>query len=304
MKIVFTSFILVFCIFCSKVKEFEQKPEIVPVEQGLQISALMGYCSSIAITAFKGETLPSNAKYVAGSPGEFSSSGIITVTIDQNNRLPFTDKTGQIIIAGLWDVNGGIISVAFGNLKLMAGQSKFYGLYTIPIAFNNQTGKYMAVFAQEDIVLGEGSDTILALSFTRPKFDTELDRLNNPQPTDMFVAASQNVWFVNIDQKSTPTNLYDDFYSFYGGGQIAEVRSNTGGILYHALIGVEVKLDQCKLSPVHGDAFIQNIKAGSVLDLGTIVMSFHSECDGHAYVSNATGKYFRSARKDITLNLH
>jgi hypothetical protein len=55
------------------------------------------------------------------------------------------------------------------------------------------------------------------------------------------------------------------------------------------------------MNPTSGVAFIQNLQAGSTIDLGNITLDFHSTCDGKASVLVATGKYLGSNGKDILL---
>jgi len=51
-----------------------------------------------------------------------------------------------------------------------------------------------------------------------------MERLNEERPTDAFVAVKQNVWFINIDQKNTFPDFYDDDVIINGGGQILEAK--------------------------------------------------------------------------------
>ena len=143
---------------------------------------------------------------------------------------------------------------------------------------------------------------MINLSLSKPQFDLELARTESPQPEDVFAAVKQNVWHINIDQNNTAPDVYDDTYRLNGGGQIAEARSESGGILYHALINTRFEYSDCSLNPTNGVAFIQNIKAGSSIDLGNITMEFRDNCDGKAHVKLATGKYVSTNGRDV--NLH
>ncbi len=86
-------------------------------------------------------------------------------------------------------------------------------------------------------------------------------------PIDAFVAVKQNVWFINIDQKNTFPDFYDDDVVINGGGQILEAKSATGGIVYHALINTKVNYSVCNRNPIDGFALSQNLKAGGPSDL-------------------------------------
>ena len=108
---------------------------------------------------------------------------------------------------------------------------------------------------------------------------------------------------ISIDQKNTLSDIYDDAYMLSGGGQIAGASNNSGGVLYHALIDTRFSYSACKLNPVSGTGFIQNLQAsGSSVDLGNITLSFHGSCDGRANVNFATGKYVGSNGQNVNLN--
>jgi len=288
---------------CNKIDEFNQSPELSPLEQGFKISTSIGYCASLAKSAFTGETLPENVTFEKHSNDGYSSSGILHVRVTESTPLPFNDRPGDIFIAGLWDGNnGGVISIIFADVDLFSSQFKFYGIYTVPIA-QKSGDKITTIFAEQDVIIGQGSDTLLNLSLSKPKFNTELQRLNTPRPSDAFAAIKQNVWFIDIHQNETPSFIYDDRYTINGGGQIVEAKSNSGGILYHAMIDTQFSYSQCQLNPSDGLALMQNLKAsGSSIDLGNVTLDFHATCDGRADVRVATGKYVSSNGKSIRLN--
>jgi hypothetical protein len=300
---ILTLITLVSIFSCKKIEEFNQGPEIQPLRQGFQASAAIGYCASLASAAFHGETLPPNVSFETKTPSEgYTGAGIIHVQISNDYPLPFNTGIGDIYIAGLWNNDSGVISIILADVNLIDAEAKFYGLYTVPV-MKKLTGEITAVFAEQDIIIGEGSDTLMNLSLSQPKFTTELDRLNAPQPTETFVAIKQNVWFINIDQSGTPSDVYDDAFEINGGGQIAQASSNSGGLLYHAMIETQFTYADCSINPTHGTAFIQNLKAsGSSIDLGNLTLDFHSDCDGRAKVVVATGKYVTSNGKNISLD--
>jgi hypothetical protein len=298
------TFILIcsLAISCSKLDQLDESPELQPLAQGFQASAAIGYCASLAVSAFTGETLPSNVTFEPKTEAGYTSAGVIRVNVTSSNPLPFNSHIGDIFIAGLWDGNSGVISIIFADIDILSSDYEFYGLYTIPI-IKGGSGDIRTLFAQQDIVIGEGSDTLLSLSMSKPKFDLEQQRLNSSYPVDVFAAVSQNVWFLDIDRNNL-NDVYDDFYTVNGGGQVLEARSTSGGVLYHAMIDTEFSHSSCSTNPTDGTAFIQNIKAGSSIDLGNITLNFHSSCDGRADVIVATGKYVGSNGKNINLNFN
>jgi|GEM_PF-1790421 len=288
---------------CKKLSELTQGPELTPLEQGFKTSAAIGYCASIANSAFTGQPLPDNVTFSKSTKDGYSSAGLLHVAVTNSTPVPFNHNTGDIYIAGLWNTNGGVISIIFADIDIFTSQSKFYGLYTVPVIKDQLTGKLTTIFAKQDIIIGEGSDTLLDLSLSKPKFDAELNRANQPYPTDAFTAITQNVWFIDIDQKNTLSDAYDDAYEINGGGQIVEANSNSGGVLYHALIQTKFSYSQCSQNPSSGVAFIQNLQAsGSSVDLGNITLEFHNACDGKAHVDLATGKYVTANGSALTLN--
>jgi hypothetical protein len=284
--------------FCKKLKELKQEPELESLRMGLKTSAAIGYCASIAVSAYKGMALPENVTYNR-------STGLIYIKIDESHPLPFNKNVGDIIIAGIWQTNGGVISILFADIDLIDSDIKLYGLHTVPIIEREGEG-ITTMFAKQDVVLGYGSDTVLDLSnITNPVFNTELDRLNDEKPTDAFVAVKQNVWFINIDQSGTNNNVLDDNIVINGGGQILEVKGESGGIVYHAMIDTKINYSVCSKNPISGNALSQNFKAGGsvFLDLGNSFLSFHNSCDGMAHVDFSTGKYVWYNNKNISLGL-
>ena len=297
-KIVALLTVIILCS-CEKYKGYNQKPELESLRQGLKTSAAIGYCVSIAASAYKGMVLPDNVT-------SEKKSGLIYIRIDKDHPLPFNKNIGDIVLAYIWGNDGGIISVLFGNLDILGGEIKLYGLYLVPFIVNYEGDGILALFEKQDIILGNGSDTILDLSnITDPVFNTKMDHLNSIKPSDVFAAVKQNVWFINIDQNGTYSDMYDDNIIVTGGGQILEVRGASGGIIYHALINAKINYSVCSKNPISGFALSQNFKAGGepYLDLGNSYLSFHRNCDGLVHVELSTGKYIRYNNKDIALEL-
>ncbi|MCK4664092.1 MAG: hypothetical protein KAT68_14585 [Bacteroidales bacterium] len=298
--------LFIFINSCKKIKELDQDPEIEPLTHGFKASAAIGYCASLTSTVFKGGQLPDNVIFQTSSNDEYTSAGTIFVNITESNPLPFNNNIGQIIIGGIWDDNDncGVITIIFADIDILSGKYKFYGIHTVPVIEMEENGNILTLFAEQDIIIGEGSDTIINLNLSRPQFNFELARLDSEQPEDVFIAVKQNVWFINIDQKNTLSDIYDDSFIINGGGQILEVASSSGGILYHAMIQTEFIYSTCSKNPLNGVAFIQNLKAGTEIDLGNIVLNFHEACDGKAYVEVACGKYLSCNGKNVNLNLN
>jgi hypothetical protein len=292
-------FILILQIYsCKKLEEFNQKPELESLQQGLKTTAALGYCASVVMSAIEGDELPNNVIYER-------NTGLIYIKIDRTHPLPFNKNIGDIVIAFKWSGRAGLMSVLFAKIDLLGGNTKLYGLHLIPFMKRSEEEEISAMFEKQDIIVGNGSDTLLDMTnITDVIFNTKVNQLNSGKPDDAFVAVKQNVWFINIDQKNTYSNVYDDNITISGGGQIIEAKGAAGGIIYHAMIRTKINYSICDINPISGFAFSQNFKFGDepYIDLGNSLLSFHNTCDGKAHVDASTGKYVGYNNKYITLN--
>ncbi len=282
-----------------------QEPELGSLQQGLKTSSAIGYCASLSMAAFKERELPANVIIELNNSDTYSRSFLLYAMIDESYPLQFNTCIGDIVIGGIGDENGGVISILFSDINLLGGKLKFGGIYTVPVIEREIEGDILTLFARQDIVLGFGSDTLLNLNISHPQFNLEMARLEEDQTDDAFVAVHQNVWFVTIDQNGTYDDIYDDDFRVNGGGQIAEVQSISGGIIYHAMIETLFNYSICPLNPVSGNAFSQNLKADGTLflDVGNFFLSFHNTCNGMVHVDVSTGKYWSYNGKNIELGL-
>ena len=288
---------------CIDQDKADNTPEIGPIKEGFKVSAAIGYCASLTVMAFQGYDLTDNVTFLESTGNEFGSSGLISVRVDEDHPLPYNDHIGDILIGAIWDneEESGVMSVVFGNLDVSEGDYQFYGLHTVPISRKSGEEEFFTVFAQQDIVVGRGSDTLTTIGLSRIEFDRELERLNEDQPDDVFAAVQQNVWYLQFRQKDR-SDVYDDTFEINGGGQIVGASNESGGILYHALIETRYDYSSCNLNPVAGVAFIQNLKAGEGIDLGNILLNFHQECDGQADITISTGSFGRAINNTVYLN--
>ena len=292
---------------CRKYIEYNQQPELGSLQQGLKTSMAIGYCASIAMSAFKGKELPPNVTVITKNSDEFTSSWNLYIKIDNDHPLPFNNNIGDIIVSGLGDNNGGVISIVFGDLNLLGGTIKLYGLYLVPVQSDIlDNTKITTVFFKEDFVFDKSqSEALLDFNLTKLQFDSKMAGLSKESSSDPYIAVKQNFWIINIDQNNTYANPYDDNLTLNGGGQILEVEGASGGIIYHAIINTKVNYSVCPKNPTSGYAFSQNLKAGGnvSVDLGNSLLSFHSNCDGMAHVDLSTGKYLGYNGKNISLDV-
>ena len=285
---------------CNKFKEFNQKPELESLQYGVKTSAAIGYCASVVLSVIEGQELPGNVIYEQGT-------GLIYIKIDNSHPLPFNKSIGDVVIAFTWSGEAGLMSVLFANLDLLGGGVKLCGLHLVPLMKQTEEEGIQAMFMKQDIIIGNGSDTLLDMSnITDVIFNSKIDRLNSERPDNVFVAVKQNVWFINIDQNGTYSNVYDDNITISGGGQIAEAKGASGGVIYHAMIETKLNYSICNINPIEGFALSQNFKVGGepFIDLGNSLLSFHNTCDGKAHVDISTGKYVTYNNKYIPLNLN
>lgn len=289
---------------CKKIKKINNDPEIEPLRHGFKTMAAVGYCGSLAKAFSEGEELPDNIVLHSDAHSEGTHTFILIATINETYPLPYNSSVGEITIGGIWDEDGGVITVVYTDIDIIESEYEFRGIQTIPV-MEIEEGKLMTVVAEQDITVGYGSDTMLHLNMSNIQISMEMERLEAATlPDDAFTAVGQNVWFITVEQKGTVSDIYDDEYTIYGGGQIAEITSQSGGLLYHAMIGAKFIPSTCDMNPVSGIGFIQNLKVGSKNDLGHVSLSFHSRCDGKAYVELATGKYLTSYHRNVNLNFN
>ncbi|MFH2141240.1 MAG: hypothetical protein ABIJ97_02370 [Bacteroidota bacterium] len=290
---------------CKKINKVNQDPEIEPIRHGFKTSAAIGYCASLAYTLFNYGNLPDNV--IIQSLNINNESGtrtaIMVVSINDSYPIPFNSSVGQITIAGIWGDNGGVITALFTDIDILEAKYEFKGIKTIPV-IELEDGKILTLFAEQDIVIGEGSDTTIHLNMTNPQINLEIERLEEYQPSNVFVAVQQNVWFITVNRNNNVSDIYDDEYTINGGGQIAEIAGSSGGMLYHSMISAKFIHSTCELNPVSGVGFIQNLKIGTQTDLGHFFLSFHENCDGKAYVELSSGKYLTSNHKNVNLNFY
>jgi hypothetical protein len=286
---------------CNKSKEFTQKPELGSLQQGIRMSAAVGYCTSIAYSAFNGNSLPDNVSFI-------KEKSLIYIKIDKNHPLPFNNAIGDIIISGLWHEEGGsgVITILFGNFDPLGGNVKVYGVCLVPVMKSMLNETITAVLFKEDIIINSSDTSILNMSnISVDIYNNRMDRFNTQIPSDAYIAVKQNIWFVNIDRSKTTDNVYDDILTVNGGGQMVEVQSSTGGLLYHAMINTKIHYSNCSFNPIDGYALSQNVKAGGTIfiDLGNSLLSFRNTCDGKAHVDFSSGKYITYNGKYISLDL-
>lgn len=285
---------------CRKEEAYFKDPETEPVIHTIIASSAIGYCSSLAVSVMAGEQFP--GVYSTKSCSDYPCASLIFADLNNDIKLPFTeDQSGQIVIAGLWTaVNEGILTLFFYNIDLGTSTLTLKNVHTFPVT--EQDGKLLAVFAGMDINLGSNPILPVELDLSQGEITFELERLDLDKPNDISVAVEQHAYFIQVDQEGTPDDLSDDYFTITGGGQLIEVTDNKGGVIQQALLDVLIE-NTCLMNPTNGYALIKNTSAGgnTLPELGTAIFNFHSQCDGMADISLATGVYILSNGKSIPL---
>jgi hypothetical protein len=168
-----------------------------------------------------------------------------------------------------------------------------------------RTGGHINVaMASMDIQLNPDQDALLSINMTTLEIQTELLRLDEPRPTDVYVAVLQDAYFIDVNENLTPGNQEDDSYTITGGGQLITVNGSSAEITQQAMVGVCVS-SGCLSNPTEGMALMKvtGLENQGFPELGTAVFEFTSDCGGTARVYAATGMYVASNGKKIRFRL-
>jgi hypothetical protein len=303
--IFFLSSALIFFISdsCKEFEEYFHVPETESITDALKTSAIIGYSVSTAMSVMEGHHL-SNVRIKTVCSG-YPCVSVMLIRIDDTYPFSFAPgEAGEVIVAGLWaDEGTAILTLLLTDFNIHTSTFRLKNIHTIPV-IRTFDGKITVAFAGMDINLNQQSDDLLEFNLLTQEIESEFARLDNPLPADEYIAVKQNAWVIEIDQKNTPDDLWDDSFTITGGGQLAEVAGNTAEVIQQGM--VDVILDQiCPLNPVYGHALIRKINTedSRFPELGTAILEFHDNCDGKAEVLLATGAYIGSNGKSIRLDM-
>jgi len=301
--ILFFTLIILISDSCKEIEEYFHDPETESITDAIKTSAIIGYSVSTAMSVMEGYHLP-NVRIKTGCQN-FPCVSVMLIRIDDTNPFSFSSReTGEVIVAGLWaDEETAILTLLLTDFNIHTSTFRLKNIHTIPV-IRTLDGKIGVAFAGMDINLNQQSDDLLSFNLLTQEIESEFARLESQRPEDVYVAVEQNAWFIEIDQKNTPGELWDDSYVITGGGQLAEVTDNTTEVVQQAM--VDVALEQtCDANPVNGHALIRkvNTEDNKFPELGTAILEFHGYCDGKADIILATGAYIGSNGKSIRLNM-
>lgn len=288
---------------CKELEEYFHDPETESLTDALKTCAIIGYSVSTAMSVMEGYHLP-NVR-IKTRCNDFPCVSVMLIRIDDSYPFSFSpEETGEVIVAGLWaDEETAIFTLILTDFNIHTSTFRLKNIHTIPV-IRTLDGKIGVAFAGMDINLNQQSDALLEFNLLTQEIESEFARLDEERPEDVYVAVEQNAWFIEIDQKNTPDDLWDDSFTVTGGGQLAEVTDNTADVVQQAM--VDVTLDQtCTANPVNGLALVRKVdtEEDKFPELGTAILEFHRYCDGRADVLLATGAYIGSNGKSIRLNM-
>ncbi len=212
-------------------------------------------------------------------------------------------KADKVTIAGLWaDSTTAVLSMIYTNYHAATSVLDLVGIETIPVI--REGNSIRAVLASQDIRFSPDQESILSFNLSTMQFDSEILRLDMPRPTDVYVAVTQNAYFIDIDNQGTVNDPADDGYSVTGGGQLIEVDGNSAEIIQQAMVEVEVT-SACRVNPSDGMALVRvtGLESAGFPELGTAVLEFNDHCDGQARIYVATGMYAGANGQSISFLL-
>ncbi len=284
------------CISCGKIKDYLKEPETQVLGQNIQASYAVAFAANVSYTEMIGHHVP-NVIFNRSS-NSFPCTSL--AVIKANAGDPFlSNKIGEITIAGLWtDTSSAIFTILFTNLNFEDAKYSVLGINTFPMI--RQEGKTLVIYGSMDIDLNPNSDVLLSLNLSNQEVESEYARTEEEKPDDVYVAVSENGYFIDIDNKNTPGDIWDDTYTIFGGGQAIEMTNTSIGIFQQAMVGIEIS-SFCLENPTAGYALLKKVKTkdSNAPELGTVVFEFRDACNGQAKVTVGTGEYIGSNGKSV-----
>ncbi len=287
---------------CNKVKDYFKEPVPDPLIETIHTSILTGYAANISFAMISGHSIP-GVNFIRSNPG-FPCTSLITInTLNKPGLYLDHPDVNTMTIAALWaDENTAILSMILTGYDTGTSTLDVLGIKTIPVI---RTGGHINVaMASMDIQLNPDQDALLSINMNTLEIQTELLRLDEPRPTDVYVAVLQDAYFIDVDENLTTGNPEDDRYTITGGGQLITVNGSSAEITQQAMVGVNVS-SGCLLNPTEGMALMKvtGLENQGFPELGTAVFEFTSDCGGTARVYAATGMYVGSNGKKIRFRL-
>ncbi|MBN1599848.1 MAG: hypothetical protein JW894_16250 [Bacteroidales bacterium] len=290
--------VLILVSGCKKIKDYFHEPETEVVAQTIETAYIAGYAANIAMTVMKGYHVP-NVRAVRTGSGE-AGTALININPQIQPSAGFiTDRAQRITVAGIFaGGNSAVLTILLSNFDAVTTTYTLLEISTIPVV--ELDGNLLVVFAGMDFDFDPETDGFLSFNLTEQEFDSEILRLYEQQPDDIYVAFEQDAYFISVVQNNTPGTIDDDDYYITGGGQLFEITSSSTEIFQQAMFNVHIS-DDCMFNPTAGYALLKkvNIEDNSFPELGTALLEFHSSCDSRVDVVLGTGVYIGSNGNSI-----
>jgi len=288
---------------CKKLKDYFRDPDTEALSGTIHSAVLTGYAASVAMAVMNGQSFANVTFASRSNPGfpcttlmEMETNGITTPSF-------LTGRTGSITIAGLWaDASTVILTLIFTDYHTDEEIFDLVGLETIPVILDGND--LHVALAHMDIQLNPDQQSLLQINLTTLEIESELLRLDAPRPADIYVAVTQDAYFVDVHTNGTSDNPADDSYTLTGGGQLIEATQHTAEIVQQAMVEVEVS-PECSENPVGGMALVKvtGVESEGFPELGTALLECRPACDGEANVFAATGMYAGSNGQKVPFKL-
>jgi hypothetical protein len=287
---------------CDKVKDYFREPDPVPMLETIHTSFLTAYAANVSFAMMAGQSI-TGVNFQRSNEG-YPCTSLTAINTASNPGINIAYQTvNTITIAGLWaDESTVILSILLTGFDAENSTLDLLGIKTVPVI---RTGDHINVaLASMDIQMNPEQDALLSLNLNTMDIQTELLRLDEPKPTDVYVAVLQDAYFIDVYNNLTGNDLEDDSYTITGGGQLIRVNGSSPEITQQAMVGVEISPD-CLLNPIDGIALMKvtGLENQGFPELGTAVFEFTSRCNGTTHVYAATGMYIGSNGKNIRFRL-
>jgi hypothetical protein len=283
-----------------------KEPDLTHARKILKTTLPLGYAANLAMAALGGTSLPNVSIAQSGD----TSVGTYFITIDVDSTFPLPQglyADGTILVVGFHaDQEVAMMTCIFSDLNVSQGVFTINDISTIPVVSKEDiiSGKKELFVVYGDIDVNSGSDTMLTVSMSNEQMDAEFTRYETMKSFDSSVTLDENAWIIRVDHNETIGDPGDDIYMVSGGGQYVEAGSGGAGIIQMTMIDMQMHAS-CRKNPNEGWGLIQNLEvgAGTVPELGHVVLMGRSACDGCIDIPVATGCYIKSLNTSVPLNL-
>jgi hypothetical protein len=287
-------FTIVISLFsCNKLRDYLREPDTQIIAETLRSTRLTGYSAAIAMGVINGYSYPNTN--LARSNNGYPCTAIININLADSLNSP----AEKVTIAGLWaDASTAVLSIIYSNYDYRSNLLEFVGIETIPVIVDGSD--IHVVLASQEISLNPDQDALLAIDLDNFQFESEILRLDLPRPNDVYIAVTQDAYFIDVNTNGTISRVSDDSYTISGGGQFIEVENNSVEIAQQAVIDVHIS-QSCQLNPLSGMALLRitGVEEDGFPEMGTVLLEFDNKCEGKASVFVATGIYAASNGKKL-----